>query len=156
MAFPPIPPFHTFRHYSLINNNEADTIYPMIYDSTGSKVIWDGSTDRKNEVTPGSPPKHFDPSVIPDGTVVTFGCKVKDSGEDKVDRTQRRTYLKASPYTVYGAYGANGEFHVQDIQVAGVDPAAFQEAYLKVNNPAVAKLLIAVANLISPEISATA
>ena len=47
-----IPGFHTFSHYALINSNETDTIYPIIYDSTGSRVIWDGSTDPKNEVTP--------------------------------------------------------------------------------------------------------
>ena len=53
---------------------------------------------------------------------------------------------------MYGVLEVDGRFHVELIQVAGVEPAAFQEAYLKVNNPAVAKLLIAVANLISPDI----
>ena len=40
--------------------------------------------------------------------------------------------------------------------VAGLDQATFHEEYLKVNNPAVAKLLVTIANLISPEIAQTA
>ena len=47
-----IPPFYTFSHFHLKNDNETDTVYPMIYDITGTRVIWDGSTDTKNEVAP--------------------------------------------------------------------------------------------------------
>ena len=42
-----------FRKYVLKNKNQADTIYPMIYDQTGKVVLWDGSLSSSNEVAPG-------------------------------------------------------------------------------------------------------
>lgn len=67
-----------------------------------------------------------------------------------------RKYAIGSPTTANGYYQANGIFKMDPAMVAGLDQAAFQEAYLKVNNPAVAKLLVTIANLISPEIAQTA
>lgn len=42
-----------FRYFLLINANEVDTVYPMVYDESGSKVIWDGSSSSGNDVHPG-------------------------------------------------------------------------------------------------------
>lgn len=69
------------------------------------------------------------------------------------DMNNPRTYAFASPNTAEGTYLPNGIFAVDPAKVAGLDPASFQDAYLKLNNPAVAKLLITIADLISPEIA---
>lgn len=64
-----------------------------------------------------------------------------------------RTFVSTSPNTAVGTHKANGRFSVDPAAVAGLDTASFQDAYLKVNNPAVAKLLVSIANLISPELA---
>ena len=168
MAPPPPPPVHD---YLLINDNASDTVFPLIYDSTGSKVIWDGSVSSTNEVLPRecfpfhkqafltdnsgkqlNTPLSSIPAIT-DGTVVVFGCKIKGSGTELNDKTNPRTYKATASDQTIGHYEANGTFAVEAQFHGGLDPAAFQDAYLKVNNPAVAKLLVAVANLISPELA---
>ena len=85
--------------------------------------------------------------------MVTFGCKVQGSGKEVKDLNNPRTYVTTSLKTAFGTYKKNGTFSVDPALEAGLDTASFQDAYLKLNNPAVAKLLVAVANLISPELA---
>ena len=42
-----------FHNFSLHNRNKADTIIPLVFDQSGSTVIWDGSIDSGNTVGPG-------------------------------------------------------------------------------------------------------
>ena len=46
------PPPTSLRYYLLVNDNDSDTIYPVIYDVTGNMVLWDGSSTPGNEVLP--------------------------------------------------------------------------------------------------------
>ena len=69
------------------------------------------------------------------------------------DPNSPRTYIDTSQKTAFGTYLPNGTFYIDPTKGSGLDPATFQDAYLKLNNPAVAKLLVAVASLISPEIA---
>ena len=64
------------------------------------------------------------------------------------------TYVSTSKKEADGIYFQNQTFSVDLPSVAGLDAATFQDAYLKLSNPAVAKLLVAVANVISPELVA--
>ena len=41
-----------FYDFILNNKNQADTVFPMVFDSLGN-VLWDGSLSRGNEVLPG-------------------------------------------------------------------------------------------------------
>lgn len=43
----------SFFEFLLNNINQADTVYPMVFDSLGTNVLWDGSKDPGNEVPPG-------------------------------------------------------------------------------------------------------
>ena len=93
---------------------------------------------------------------IKDQDIVVLGCKVQGSDKKLKDMNNPRTYASASPNTANRYYQANGIFKMDPATVAGLDQATFHEEYLKVNNPAVAKLLVTIANLISPEIAQTA
>ena len=42
-----------FRLFEPKNLNQADTIYPMVYDKATGKTLWDGSKSSSNEVAPG-------------------------------------------------------------------------------------------------------
>ena len=42
-----------FRKFLLKNFNQADTVYPMVYDRSTKKALWDGSTNSSNVVGPG-------------------------------------------------------------------------------------------------------
>ena len=60
--------------------------------------------------------------------------------------------MNTSQKAAVGTCHEDQTFVLDPPPVAALDAAAFQDAYLKLNNPAVAKLLVAVADLISPEI----
>ena len=47
MAAPP------FRSYLLSNNNDADVIYPVVWDAAGVKILYDGSLTGA-EISPGT------------------------------------------------------------------------------------------------------
>ncbi|KAK0516456.1 hypothetical protein JMJ35_001059 [Cladonia borealis] len=146
-----------FRNFILKNESESFTVFPVVWDESGTKKIWDGSETPSNQVTKGSE-RNFDLNItgkVPDNTVVVLGCRIQD-GDYLKDANSKRTYIKTSDAAAVGRVNKDKVFSVDPAKAASLDPAAFQAAYLKLNNPAVAKLLHTIANLISPEISAIA
>ncbi|MCJ1280049.1 hypothetical protein MMC21_007874, partial [Puttea exsequens] len=101
--------------------------------------------------------KNFDLNTTTSGianqTVVILGCKVQGSGKEVKDPNNPRTYITTSTKTVVSTYLQNQSFVVDPAPSLGLDAVAFQDAFLNINNPAIAKLLVAVANLISPEVA---
>ena len=163
-----------FRFLQVFNDHSADTIYPQVYDQSGEKLLWDGSAFPDFAITPSKHEcfhlvqhyvvtgraesnKKIDfnsvPNPINNQTIVTFAVQIQ--GTDKVahDLNNKRTYINTSQKTAVGHFAQNETFNMDvALAAAELDPLAFQEAYLKLSAPALAKLLISVANLISPEV----
>lgn len=86
-------------------------------------------------------------------TTLILGCSIKGSGNRAMDPKDPRTYIDSSTKTAAGRrYLPDGTFVVDLPAAASLDVVAFQDAYIKPNKPAVAKVLAALANLISPEV----
>ena len=88
---------------------------------------------------------------IPNQTVVILGVGVQGKAESYKDSANKRTYVITSQDVATGHY-KSGKFELKPASQASLDIAALQEAYGKANSAAVAKLLVAIANLISPEL----
>ena len=100
--------------------------------------------------------KTYDLSQIIGGpksqTVIILGCGVVDTDKTFLDSSQLRTYIYGSVNTAVGQYQKDGTFAVDAPKSFGLDAAALQGAYVNLASPAVAKLLVSLANLISPEL----
>ena len=90
---------------------------------------------------------------VPDQTVVLLGCKVQGSGTEHKDDNNPRTYIIGSTKTAVGSYLQNESFVLDSPPTLALDAISFQDAFINVNLPAVAQLLIALARVISPGIT---
>ena len=88
--------------------------------------------------------------TVPSNTTVILGCKIK-GGENVQASKSLRTYISTSEDTAIGTFNEDQTITIDPAKPPSLDPAAFQAAYLKLNNPAVARLLRTLANLISPD-----
>lgn len=98
----------------------------------------------------------FDLNKISNGpksqTHLILGCGVQGKAQSYSDPASIRTYKKDSQHEAAGHY-KEGKFTLERAKQSSLDAAAaLQEAYAKLNSTAVAKFLIAVAGLISPEL----
>ena len=72
------------------------------------------------------------------------------TGKTPSDKDTIVTYKTTSQNTAVGTYSASGTF--KTTPPANFEVADLQDSYAKTNTAAVSKLLIAVANLIAPEV----
>ena len=95
------------------------------------------------------------PNPPTDQNVVILGCGVQGKPEPVMDPNpdSKRTYKAASTDMTTGDYQA-GQLTIEPPPTSASPEvaAALQEAYAKLNTTSVAKFLISVAGLISPEL----
>ena len=157
-----------FSQFTLVNRSTSGQIFPLLSDRSGGQ-LWDGSKDSNNAVDPGkSRPLRthrlyltsgtgkshtFDLIKISDapssGSVVMLGG-IKANSKDAVsDTTTLLTYSVYTSTAVTGRYYPDGEFNVDPPKSLFRDAAAI-ETYVKLSRPALAKVLVAIAGVISP------
>lgn len=89
-------------------------------------------------------------------TDVYFGASIKGINEPLSDTSKVFTYVPGSVKTAYGHFASNTEFYVDaPLVTAGAaepDLKALSSILFQNNSPAVAKILVSLAQLISPEI----
>lgn len=87
------------------------------------------------------------------GKVVILGCGQKDASETESDTAHPWTYRYSSEDTVVGHYDGKGNFTVDPPNQSVDNAVALPDDYHSINSPAVAKLLVALGGVISPQMT---
>lgn len=162
----------SFHYFTLFNSSNTHQIFPMLCDIHDS-LTWDGSKEPlAYAVDPGEScplrihglyltsesgqSRTFDLFLATNpptsGTIVILGCIMKDSKSPASDIVTKMAIMDTSSTTVVGRYPVNGRFTLDSPTSSNEMAVTFQETYVKHNSPAVAKVLVALADLISPEV----
>ncbi len=89
------------------------------------------------------------------GTVVMLGCCHENTSKTVNDTEHLWTYNLKSSGTAVGRYYGEGKFSIEDPKPLTLreNAAALPDSYYIINSPAVAKLLVALGGVISPQMN---
>lgn len=82
-----------------------------------------------------------------------LGACQKNTSQTANDTANTWTYKSDSLHTVYGHYYGEGNFVVEIPNSSTADAAALPDNYHSINTPAVAKLLVALGGVLSPQMT---
>ena len=175
-----MPDFRYFELFNN-SEEAGHTIFPWLNDSDDSLVFDGSRQDIKiNGVgtggkscllctgrlcLTGEPGSHaFDFNRLPgpkSGTIVMLGCCQENASKTEQDTADKWTYNLKSGDTAIGRYYGKGKFmvehpkpstaNVEQPNPSTANPAALPDTYYSIYSPAAAKLLVALAGFISPQ-----